>query len=176
MTSDNRLAKASSDSREDRAIHDRPQTEDRVLNDSVRLEAFKRSYHQSALPDLPEIPGWHVCWLTTTNPRDPIHRRMSWGYVPILSSDMPGWEYASLKTGEYAGCIGVNEMVAFKVPNEIYEEIMLEAHHRMPMEEEQKITSTLDAIREQAERQKSRVFLEEGTAELGKSGKTPTFI
>jgi len=42
------------------------------------------------------------------------------GYEPIKPEDVPGWEYATLKTGDWAGFIGVNEMLAFKLPMDLY--------------------------------------------------------
>ena len=67
---------AASDSRRDRASEDREITEDRVMTDDERLDECRQTFFQSALPDLPDIPGYHVCWLTTENPRDPIHGRI----------------------------------------------------------------------------------------------------
>ena len=115
-------------SRKSRESEDRRITEDRQLSDSERLDEFRKTFFQSALPDLPPIPGYHVCWLTTENPRDPVHGRIRLGYEPIKAHDIPGWEHASMKTGEWAGCVGVNEMIAFKLPLHLYEAYMKEAH------------------------------------------------
>jgi len=136
--SDQRVKKSEDPGRESRGMQDRVVTQDRKISDTDRLDMFRQSLFQSALPDLPEIPGYHVCWLTTTNPRDSIHSRRSLGYEPVLPEEVPGWDYASLKTGEYAGLIGVNEMVAFKLPMRLYEMYMNEAHHERPNAEEGK--------------------------------------
>jgi hypothetical protein len=128
---------------------------------------------QSVLPDLPTINGYQVCWLTTTNPRDSIEARSRLGYEPVKETDIPGWEYISLKTGDYAGCIGVNEMIAFKLPMHLYEAYMREAHHNQPLAEEQKLTSVVDVAREEAAAvAKSgmagiKLDVEPGMAELG---------
>ncbi len=39
-----------------------------------RLEAFRDKWQNSALPDLPKdaLPGFHLCWLSTTNTYDGI--------------------------------------------------------------------------------------------------------
>jgi hypothetical protein len=143
-----------------------------VLSDEERLDEFRKSFFQSVLPDLPTIPGWHVCWLTTTNPRDSIAARTRLGYEPIQAEDIPGWEHATLRTGEWAGCVGVNEMIAFKLPMQLYEAYMREAHHVQPLYEEQKLSSVIDVIREEAAaaaKSGSRGIkfeLEEGQAEL----------
>ena len=68
--SDLRTKKSEDPARVSRGMEDRPVTENRVVSDQDRLDMFRMSLHQSALPDLPEIPGYHVCWLTTANPRD----------------------------------------------------------------------------------------------------------
>jgi hypothetical protein len=169
---------AESESKRDRGMDDRKITEDRVLNDDERLDEFRQTMFQSALPDLPPIEGYHVCWLTTENPRDPIHGRMRLGYEPIKDTDVPGFESTSIKTGEWAGCIGINEMVAFKLPIHLYEAYMKEAHHNQPLEEEQK----LNRAREDAEAAASAMArapisfeLEEGMDELGDAPDPPAF-
>lgn len=138
------------DRRADRALEDRKVTEDRVLSDAERLEMFRMQMHQSALPDLPEIPGYHVCWLTTENARDPIVRRMQMGYEPVTADDVPGLEYATIKTGEHVGLIGVNEMLAFKLPMNLYQMYMREAHYDAPMAEQEKLIANLDLMKGQA--------------------------
>lgn len=148
--------------RETRRSQDRQVTEQRELSDADRLEMFRNQLFNDALPDLPDIPGYHTCWLTTTNPRDPIHRRFQLGYEPVKPEEVPGMEYASLKTGEYAGLIGVNEMIAAKLPMSLYRGFMQEAHHDSPLREEQKLADVADSIREQAERSGSRIIEDEG--------------
>lgn len=149
-----------------RASQDRNKTENRVISDSERLDMFRQSLFNSALPDLPEIPGYHICWLTTTNPRDSIHSRRSLGYVPVEPDEVPGWDYASLKTGEYAGMIGVNEMVAFKLPMHLYEMYMNEAHNERPRQEQSKLADTADFIRQQAKQVGADVLEGDGYSSL----------
>lgn len=161
--------------RRNREMDSRSVTENRELTDSQRLDAFRTTFFQSALPDLPRIPGWHVCWLTTTNPRDPIHARMRLGYEPIKDSDIPGWEHASIKSGEWTGCIGVNEMIAFKLPLHLYEAFMTEAHYNQPLNEEEKLTIAAKMIAEQAaggtKSGRAPLIPEPGQADIG--GFTP---
>jgi hypothetical protein len=168
MTEDNRLKKDFDvvGHRETRRAQDREVTERRDVSDEDRLEMFRQQLFNDALPDLPEIPGYHLCWLTTTNPRDPIHRRTQLGYEPVRPEEVPGMEYASLKTGEYAGLIGVNEMVAFKLPLSLYEAFMQEAHHQAPLREENKLAEVADSIREQAERDGGSIIEDEGLRDL----------
>lgn len=165
--SDERLKKSAGDSRESRAMVDRVATESRALSDDERVEMFRQQFHQSSLPDLPQLEGWHCCWLTTTNNRDSIHMRMRLGYEPLKPEDVPGWDYVTLKTGEYQGFIGVNEMLAFKLPMSLYEKYMQEAHHDAPLREEEKLSDTAEFMEQQARASKSRLDMGDGMTEIG---------
>ena len=108
-----------------------------------------------------------MCWLTTTNPRDSIQQRIRLGYEPVKPEDIPGWEYASIKTGEWQGFIGINEMLAFKLPMSLYEKFMMEAHHDAPNREEGKLTDTADFLEDQAKASGSRIEKGDGNKVLG---------
>lgn len=165
--SDERLKKSAGDNRAAREMEDRTKTENRELSDDERVEMFRQQFFQSSLPDLPKIPGWHTCWLTTTNPRDSIQMRIRLGYQPIKPEDVPGWEYATIKTGEWNGFVGVNEMLAFKLPMSLYEKYMKEAHHDAPLREEDKLTDTAEFLEQQARASKSRIDMGDGNKEIG---------
>lgn len=167
--SDERIRKSAGESRRTRAVVDRTATQNRELSEDERVEMFRQQFHQSALPDLPKIPGWHVCWLTTSNSRDPIHNRMRLGYVPVKPEDLPGYDYVTLKTGEYEGMIGVNEMLAFKLPMSLYEKFMQHAHHTAPMNEEEKLTDTTEYMEQEARASKSRIETYDGMDDIGQS-------
>ena len=164
---DSRRASSTAGTRQSRAKEDQQKAGDRALSDDERVEMFRQQFIQSALPDLPKIPGYHNCWLTTTNPRDSIQSRIRLGYEPITPEDIPGWEYVTLKTGEYAGFVGVNEMLAFKLPESLYQKFMAEVHHNAPLAEEEKLRNTVDTLKEQAERIGGKVLVGEGDQELG---------
>lgn len=163
---DDRLKKELGVARRSREIDDRRVTENRVVSDDERLEMFRMQMHNDALPDLPNIPGFHVCWLTTTNPRDPIHRRMQLGYEPVKPDEVPGLEFATQKTGEWVGFIAVNEMLAFKLPESLYQAFMKEAHYDAPLREENKLAETAEIMREQAERSGSRLIEGDGMEDM----------
>jgi hypothetical protein len=91
------------------------------------------------------------------------------GYQPIKPEDVPGWEYATLKTGDWVGLIGVNEMLAFKLPMSLYEKYMQEAHHDAPLREEEKLTDTAEFMEQQARASKSKLMIGEGNSEMGQS-------
>ena len=166
---------ASSPERQSRVVQDRPVVENRELSNEERLEMFRNSLFQSALPPIPAIPGYHICWLTTTDPRNTIEANRRLGYEPIRPEECPGFELVTTKTGEYAGCIGVNEMIAFKLPNELYEMYMNEAHHEQPLAEEEKLKSVLEVIAQEARDKGADVELGDGTAALGKAPARPSF-
>ena len=162
--SDERLKKSAGDLRTSRAMEDRAVTQNREITEDERVEMFRQQFFKSSLPDLPKLPGWHTCWLTTTNPRDSIQNRIRLGYEPVKPEDVPGWEYATLKTGDWQGFIGVNEMLAFKLPLSLYERYMQEAHHDAPMREEEKLTETAEFLEQQARASKSKLVVGEGNA------------
>jgi hypothetical protein len=164
--SNEKLSKDVDDNRVSRQMEDRAITENRQFSDDDRLAMFRQQLFQSALPDLPPIPGYHVCWLTTSNPRDSIHSRRSLGYTPVEPHEVPGWDHASLKTGEYSGCIGVNEMVAFKLPMKLYEAYMHEAHYERPRAEEGKLVDTAEFIRNQAKQAGGDIYEGDGLAAM----------
>jgi hypothetical protein len=166
---DERFKKVVGEDRENRAMKDRAVTENRVISDDDRVAMFRQQFFQSSLPDLPKIPGWHMCWLTTTNPRDSIQTRIRLGYEQVKPEDVPGWEYATIKTGDWQGFIGVNEMLAFKLPISLYERYMLEAHHDAPLREEEKLSDTAAFLEQQAKSSKSRVTIGEGNMEIGQN-------
>lgn len=178
--SDDRLKKELGVARRSRASDDRPITEDRVLSDDERLEMFRRELYNDALPNLPQIPGYHCCWLTTNfQGGDTIHKRLRLGYELIRSEEIPGYDHISLKTGEYAGHIGVNEMVAAKIPEGLYRGYMRISHHEQPQGLVDGLNTQIDGYRAEAERSGGRITTDvgegiDGLAELRRSAPAPT--
>lgn len=163
---DDRLKKELGVSRQSRAAEDRTVTENREISEDERLEMFRMNLYNDALPNIPDIPGYHVCWLTTTNKNDTIQMRMRLGYELIRGDDVPGMELVTQKTGEYAGCVAVNEMIAAKLPLSLYYRYMQEAHHDAPLREEDKLAETAELMREQAERSGGRLYEGDGMSEM----------
>ena len=62
--------------------------------------------------------------------------------------------------------VGVNEMLAFKIPESLFQKIMTEFHYDAPNREEGKLQDTLNAIREQADRAGGSVEMGDGFDEL----------
>jgi len=134
---DDRIKKSADTNRASR--NDARQSADEALTSSQERRKMFREFSQEALPTPPEVPGWHFIWLSTTNQYDPIFKRQRMGYEPVKAEELPGFEHLRVKGGEFEGLISINEMVLFKIPLEIYQEIMEEYHHNMPMEEESRL-------------------------------------
>ena len=135
-----------------------------------RAEAFRDKWQNSALPDLPQniIPGFHLCWLSTTNNYDSIDKRMALGYEPVKASDLgKGFEgLGKMSSGKFEGCVSCNEMVLFKLPEEIYQEVMKMLHLEDPLAHQQNITAN---VRSSAQEGKGgRSILEGGILDMEK--------
>ena len=137
--------------RHDRGSEDagRRAPEEKFISSQERRKMFSEEWTQSALPKLPEIDGWHLCWLSTTNSYDSIDKRMRLGYVPVKADEFPGYETYRVKSGEHVGYISCNEMLLFKLPMDIYQDIMTYQHHEKPREEAEKIRVQLESLQGQ---------------------------
>lgn len=168
-------------SRGNRSSKDRAISQSRELTDSERVDMLRRSFFQSALPDLPKRAGWHNCWLTTQNPRDPVHGRLRLGYQLIQADDIPGFEHLAIKDGPFKGAVSVNEMIAAELPTHLYESFMRAVHFDAPMQEEEAIYNDAMATSEEAQQTARRggkmkaPIIEVGTQELGQPRSAPTF-
>lgn len=158
--------------RRSREADDRAVTERRDLSDDDRIDMFRQTLFNDVLPDLPPIPGYHVCWLSTSHQSDSLAKRHRLGYTPIQAHEVPGMEYASQKTGEYGGLIMINEMLAHKLPMNLYMAYMQEAHHRQPAEQASMIAATVDAHKEQAARDGGEIMEGDGMDELRRAAPT----
>jgi len=164
--SDERLKKELGVTRRTREQDDREVVQDREVDDDVFLDRFRHQMFSNKLPNIPDIPGFHVCWLSTQNQYDPLIERFSIGYQPIKPEEVPGLVHASIQTGDYAGMIGVNEMIACKIKDRLYQQYMRENHHDAPKREEEGLAARTDALREEAEQSGGRIVEEEGMADL----------
>lgn len=176
---DSRLKKSlTSGERETRASEDaaRRPPEDSFVSSEERRKMWKDEWTQSALPTAPHIPGWHVCWLSTTNSYDSIDKRVRLGYVPVKSDEIPGFENYRVKAGEHIGYIACNEMLLFKIPEDAYQEIMTHFHHDQPLEEANKIKMNAEQQvgRDSSGRRLGQVE-GEGLGELDKPLPAPVF-
>ena len=139
---DSRLKKnLSGGDRENRGSRDtiREAPEDKLASSEERRKMWKDEWTQSALPAVPDMKGWHVCWLSTTNSYDSIDKRIRLGYVPVKADELPYMENNRVKAGEHEGYIACNEMLLYKIPMDLYQEVMAHFHHEAPLDEANKI-------------------------------------
>ena len=135
-----------------------------------RLEAFRDKWANSALPEISKdaIPGFHLCWLSTTNQYDSIDKRLALGYEPVKAAELgKGFEsLGKMSSGKFEGCVSCNEMVLFKIPEEVYQEVMKMLHLEDPLEHQRNITA---AVRGNSQEAKGgRSILEGGILEMEK--------
>ena len=133
-----------------------------------RLDAFWDKWANTALPDIPAglVPGMHLCWLSTTNQYDSIDKRIALGYEPVKAAELgKGFEnLGKMSSGKFEGCVSCNEMVLFKIPEDIYQEVMRMLHLEDPLEHQRNVTAN---VRSAAEAGKGgRSILEGGMLEM----------
>jgi len=178
--SDERLKKdLTAGGRESRDTQDSKRTaaDEELASAQERRRMFRSEWVQEALPKPPEIPGYHLCWLSTTNQYDPIHKRLRMGYEPVKASEVPGFENLKVKAGENAGFISCNEMVLYKMPMDIYQDIMTELHYNAPREESEKIRVQVEQLQSARDNNGKRLGSIEGDGynALDVSVPVPTF-
>lgn len=125
----------------DRASEDasRAAPEEKFISAQERRRMWSEEWTQSALPKLPDMSGWHLCWLSTTNSYDSIDKRMRLGYVPVKTEELPSFQEYRVKDGEHVGFIACNELLLFKLPMDIFQDAMAYQHYEKPLEEAEKI-------------------------------------
>jgi len=177
---DSRLKKTlNAGGRESRSSQDssRAAPEEAFISKQERRKMWSDEWTQSALPKVPDLPGWHLCWLSTTNGYDSIDKRMRLGYVPVKADEFPGFDNFRVKAGEDIGFIACNEMRLYKLPMEVYQEIMTQMHHDAPNEESDKVRVQVEQL--QGNRDSSGKSLGsvegEGFGNLDRNVKTPVF-
>jgi hypothetical protein len=177
---DSRLKKTlNAGGRESRSSQDlsRAAPEEAFISKQERRKMWSDEWTQSALPKVPDIPGWHICWLSTTNGYDSIDKRMRLGYVPVKADELPGFDNYRVKAGEDIGFIACNEMRLYKLPMEVYQEVMTQMHHDAPNEESDKVQVQVEQL--QGNRDSSGRSLGsvegEGFGNLNRNVPTPVF-
>jgi hypothetical protein len=180
MATESRLKKSlNAGGRENRSSQDltRAAPEEKFVSTQERRKMWSDEWTQSALPKLPEIKGWHLCWLSTTNSYDSLDKRIRLGYVPVKAEEFPGFENYRVKAGEHVGFVACNEMILCKLPEDVYQDIMLQMHHEAPMDEADKIKVQIEQL--QGNRDSSGKSLGqvegEGFGQFDQSVRTPVF-
>jgi hypothetical protein len=176
---DSRIKKSlNSGGRENRAVLDasRDAPENLFVSSDERRKMWKDEWTQEALPKIPAIPGWHLCWLSTTNSYDSIDKRIRLGYVPVKAEELPGYDNYRVKAGEHIGFIACNEMLLYKLPMDLYQDVMAQMHHDAPLEEANKIRVQAEQIQGRDSSGKRLGQVEgEGLGEIDKPIPAPIF-
>jgi len=149
-----------------------------ALSAEQRRMMLRQDWVQEVLPTPPKLPGFHCCWLSTTNSTDPIYKRVQRGYVPVKASEIPGFgsQYMA-QGGEFDGCVVCNEMLLFKIPEQLYNDLMTIYHHDLPTEQESAIR---DRVSQNSQYDSDGRQLNQVEGDFNKFGtgssRTPTFI
>lgn len=180
---DSRLVRGAPDRLQDaeprapREERSRPVSEERTITDQERLDLLRMSYFSDQLPVMPPMPGFHTCWLTTTNPRDTVAMRLRLGYELVKASEITGFAELAINEGAYKGCVMVNEMILSKLPNRLYQMFMAEVHHTQPYQQEETIKAQIESLSEGARGKKSRLMVEEGMQDFMQQHRpSPNFL
>lgn len=161
----------------DSADVDRVQQDGTALSAEERRRMLRQEWVQEVLPTPPAIPGFHMCWVSTTNSTDPIYKRIQHGYQPVKAAEMPGFGgQFTVQGGEFDGCIACNEMLLFKIPVEVYNDLMTIYHHDLPAEQEQSIKERVNAAQQYDSNGRPLGEMDGEFNRLGQAPRTPTFI
>lgn len=141
-----------------------------LVDNLADIESMLASeFDQVALPTPPQIPGWHLCWLTTGSAYDAIQKRQRLGYQPVVASELPGFETGSLNSAAFPGAITCNEMVLFKIRQERYQAIMKMFHHTRPLAEEESIYNAAQQSEKDSSGRDLVSFEGDGLTQMGKN-------
>ncbi len=146
---DARYARKDERAAESRAMASRAMTDQREeMTDDERFELAASAALDSVIPTVPEIPGYSLCWVSTTHPSDtPTNRRaIGWEFVSI--EDMPGFSNLCVKAGEHPGALACREMVLMKIRNGLRKRYLTHFHHTIPAEQDQKLTEQVTEMRD----------------------------
>ena len=154
----------------DRQSRDRVDDQREDSGDTISMEErdamLRDEYLQNQLPNPPKKPGTHYFWGSTQNKYTPISWYLKLGYRPVRIDELPGFADAAMKldNGEYAGCIGCNEMVLLRISEEGYQQIMRKIHHERATDEVGRIGRKIEETREAVgqDREGNDIVTEEG--------------
>lgn len=150
------------------------------IADNDRYAAFLGQIESKVLPDLPNMPGYHVCWASTTSKHDTIPKRIQMGYEFVRPEMLQGWNESNLdlylKSESFPNVISLNEMIAMRIPERLYQRYMKHLHHTLPISEEEKIKANNAQIAAEAEERGGRLMESSGMAELVQRAPEPRFV
>lgn len=131
--------------RGDNSIRQDAERRDMELMSDAELEALIRDeFDNTTLANPPSLPGYHLCWLTTTSQYDTLQKRARVGYTPVQRSEMPNFDPSNGEAiANYEGAVTCNELVLHKIPQQRYQVMMNLFHHKQPLESEAAILTKI---------------------------------
>lgn len=174
---------AAADVRGDRGIQEDLERAENVLSDDEFFSMLDGGFDDNRLPNVPRIPGFHCCWLTTSSPYDSISKRLRLGYVPVRYSEVPTMQMPDGTVQQPDGNVTCNEMALYKLPERRFQALMAHYHHRRPLEDEQGTLSKIAAGNDTRDSSGKVLGAEEGdgietmkrSVERGSRAAVPTF-
>ena len=175
------MSEETNSGREDRGLSDESRTgeDGTVLTLRQRKALLRQNMMQDILPKITDgEPDMHYCWLSTTNSTDPIYKRLQLGYELVKATELPSLaQQFTANSGQFEGCISINEMVLAKIHIELYREMMTILHHEKPLQEEELLKA--NAILEDADSEGERLGRyspeDTGFKSLARRHKAPIF-
>lgn len=148
---DDRIARTTSEERGQRGSSEADLERSQHLGTTQTVDELNEldfsEFLQQAMPTPPAVPGYHLCWLSTTSTYDPINKRARLGYTPVTAAEVPGFEVEKTSSADgQDGLIRCNEMALFKIPMARYLAIMKHFHHDRPLEDEQSMRQQIDQL------------------------------
>lgn len=118
---------------------------DEHLSDKELLRRFRTSLTSNILPTVPEISGYHVCWVPehSNNIYDTVNHRKQIGYSVVKPEEVPSYMNTSNRAGTIEACVSFNELVLMKIPTRLYQLYMKDSHHTQPNEQERVIKQSI---------------------------------
>lgn len=165
--------------KDDRASSDLERTDQdgTSLTLSERKARLRAEYTQDILPKLQGDPRFHYCWLSTTNSTDPIYRRLQLGYELVKPQEFPELaKQHAVTSGEFAGCVAINEMILARIDIELYNELMLINHYERPLQEEELLKANAVRDDEDSDGRPLGMIEGDGIKRLGTRVRPPNFF
>lgn len=151
-----------SDVRGDRGITEDLEREGTgLISDDDLDKIIAAEFEQTALPEPPPLPGWHLCWCSTTSQYDSLQKRQRLGYMPVRRDEMPGFDASNgANLANFEGFVTCNEMILCKIAEPRYQALMRYFHHKRPLQEEEAIIAKTDAAKQELEDRSGRKLVQ----------------
>lgn len=142
------------------------------LTQDEREQMLRDDALQNQLPNPPRRPGVHWFWASLTNQYTSVTWYMRLGFRPVKFEEMEGWAEANMrgKSGDYAGCVTVNEMLLMRVDETSYQRYMKIVHHDKPMQEQHRMRDSMRSVQEAVAQESGQDLVRDATAPGESSG------